>query len=138
MEEHHSRDLQRDIVFGNDVLGRHIHRNHPGIEPVHALDAGDEEGDPRAADRLKFPQAQDDPALPFAQDLDGIGQDNHQDDEYEPDSQHSDVSSMTGATVNFRPSTRREKEGHCGTRAFAFPRKSVQGLACGGVKVIPS
>jgi hypothetical protein len=70
MEEHHSRDLQHDIVFGNDVLGRHIHRNHPGIELVHALDAGDEEGDPRAADRLKFPQAQDDPALPFTQDLD--------------------------------------------------------------------
>ena len=56
MKEHHRMHFQGDIVFGNDVLRRHIDSDDAGIHPIHPFNAGDDKGNPRAAHGLKFPE----------------------------------------------------------------------------------
>ncbi len=65
VEEHDRVHLQRDVVFGNDVLGRHIDRDDPGIHLVHAFDARDDKGQPRPAYRLKLSADARPPPVPI-------------------------------------------------------------------------
>src|SRR5262249_53944790 len=93
--------FQRDVVFGDDILGRDIDRDHSGIYPVQAFDARDHKDQPRPAYRLKFPQTQHHTAFPFAQQLDGVGEDNDEDNQYKqwPCTLHSYASSATVSAV---------------------------------------
>src|SRR5262249_3218689 len=59
--------------------------------------ARDHKGQPRPAYRLKFPQTQDYTALPFSQELDGVGENEDDDDQHKQwtCTLHSYVSSAT-------------------------------------------
>ena len=68
-------DLDGNIIFRNDILGRHVHDNDPKIDPLYLLDYRDHDDQPRAFHFPETPELENDPALVFTQDLDGIDDD---------------------------------------------------------------
>ena len=65
-------DLDRDVVLGDDVLRRDVHRDEPQADPDHAVDWGEHQDDPRALGLGKHSaQPENHAPLVFPKDLDG-------------------------------------------------------------------
>jgi len=74
----HRIDLDRDIVTGDHILLRHIHGDHPQINPHHLLDTGDNDNQARTLHLPEAAQQENHAALVFAQNANGAGEQHEQ------------------------------------------------------------
>ena len=77
-EVDHRVDLDRDVVPGNYVLGRHVHDDDAQVDPLHLLNDRDHDDQPGSLDLPEAAELKDHAALVLAQDLDGIDDDAQQ------------------------------------------------------------
>jgi len=66
-------DLHRDVVLGDDVLGRDVHRDEPQADFHDAVDRGEDEDEARPLGLgQEAAETEDDPPLVLSQDLDRV------------------------------------------------------------------
>src|SRR6185312_7477044 len=104
-------DLRGDVVARDQVLRRDVERDRAQVDADHAVDAGDEEDDPRALLPEQAAEAEHDGAFVLAQDPDRRARngedDGDDDDESDEDSGHRSSShSSARRTDSVRPLTR--------------------------------
>ena len=123
-------DLHRDVVLGDDVLGRDVHRDEPQADLHDAVDRGEDQDDPGALGLGQDPaEPEDDPALVLPQDLDGV-QDVKDDDPHDDDQRGGWVCHVDSfVTLIFRPSpkatTRTRSPSRTGPSDSALPELAV-------------
>src|SRR5947208_3074863 len=80
--------LERDVVLGDDVLGRDVHGDRPEIDAHRLLDPGDDIDDPGAARPDQASQPEDDRPLVLAQHLEPANQEDDHDQQRGPRTRH--------------------------------------------------
>src|SRR5207249_1751717 len=80
--------LERDVVLGDDVLGRDVHGDRPEIDAHRLLDPGDDIDDPGAARPDQASQPEDDRPLVLAQHLEPAHQEDDHDQQRGPRTRH--------------------------------------------------
>ena len=78
-------DAYRDVVSGDNVLRRYVHNDDTQIDLGHLLQAGNQDDQARALDRLEATEKEHDAALIFLEDLESVVGDNDYDRCNQPD-----------------------------------------------------